>query len=252
VLEALCEPDLRGMDMASLVARTGWLEKEVRATAAALVTERKLHIVCEQPYVVASAQLLADTLRRIGQELDAFHKANPLLEGLPKEDLRERVAPGLRGEVFRAALDQAASAGAVAVAGDMVKRAGRTIALTPEEQRARAQIEQAFAKAGLAVPPVKDVLGGLAIEAKHAQKIVQLLLREQVLVKVSEELLFHGAAIARLQERLAAHKQKHGDRLSVPAFKELAGVSRKYAIPLLEYLDRQRVTRRAGDQRIIL
>jgi len=252
VLEALCEPDLRGMNMASLVARTGWLEEVIRAAAAALVAEKKLHIVGEQPYVVASAQLLADTLRRIGQELDAFHKANPLVEGLSKEDLRERVAPGLRVEVFRAALDQAASAGAVAVAGDLVKRAGRTIALSPEEQRARTQIEQAFAKAGLAVPPVKEVLGGLAIEARHAQKILQLLLREQVLVKVSEELLFHHAAIASLREQLAAYKQKRGDRLTVPAFKELAGVSRKYAIPLLEYLDRQRVTRRAGDERIIL
>ncbi len=252
VLAALCEPDLRGMDMASLVARTGWLESDVRATAAALAAEKKLRIVSEQPLVVASAQLLIDTVRRIGQELDAFHKANPLVEGLPKEDLRERVAPGLRAEVFRAALEEAVRAGGISVTGDVVKRAGRSIALTPEEQLAREQIEQAFARAGLAVPPVKEVLGKLAIETKRAQKILQLLLREQALVKVSEELLFHRGALARLRELLATHKQQRGDRLSVPAFKELAGISRKYAIPLLEYLDRERVTRRAGDERIIL
>jgi selenocysteine-specific elongation factor len=134
----------------------------------------------------------------------------------------------------------------------VVKRAGRSIALTPEEQRAREQIEQAFAQAGLSVPPVKEVLGKLAIETKRAQKILQLLLREQALVKVSEELLFHRAALARLREQLADYKKRRGDRLSVPAFKELAGISRKYAIPLLEYLDRERVTRRAGDERIIL
>jgi selenocysteine-specific elongation factor len=252
VLEALCEPDLRGIDLAGLAARTGWLEAEVRAAAAELVTAKKLRIVSEQPFVVASAQLLTDTVRRVGQELDAFHKSNPLVEGIPKQDLRERVGPGLRDEVFRAALEESARAGGITVAGDLVKRAGRSIALTPEEQRAREQIEQAFARAGLAVPPVKEVLGGLAIEAKRAQKILQLLLREHVLVKVSEELLFHRAAIARLRELLAAHKQQRGDRLSVAAFKELAGISRKYAIPLLEYLDRERVTRRAGDERILL
>jgi selenocysteine-specific elongation factor len=252
VLEALSVSDLRGMDMASLVARTGWLEAEVRAAAAALVGEKKLRIVSEQPFVAAWAQLLADTVRRIGQELDAFHKANPLVEGIPKEDLRERVAPGRRAEVFRAALEEAVRGGQASVSGDVVKRAGRSIALTPEEQRAREQIEQAFAQAGLSVPPVKEVLGKLAIETKRAQKILQLLLREQALVKVSEELLFHRAALARLREQLADYKKRRGDRLSVPAFKELAGISRKYAIPLLEYLDRERVTRRAGDERIIL
>lgn len=251
-LEALCEADLRGLDMASLVARTGWLEQEVRAAAESLAGEKKLRVVSDKPFVVASEHLLADTAERITQELNAFHKDNPLLEGIPRQDLRERAAPGLRDEAFRAALEDAVRSGRAGISGDVVKRAGHSIALAPEEQRAREQIEQAFAQAGLTVPPVKEVLGKLAIEAGRAQKIVQLLLREQVLVKVSEELLFHHAAIARLRELLAAHKQKHGDRIAVAAFKELAGVSRKYAIPLLEYLDRQRVTRRAGDQRILL
>jgi selenocysteine-specific elongation factor len=251
-LAALCAADLRGLDMATLVARTGWLEEEVRAAAEALAAENRLRIVCEQPLVVASAHLLADAVQRITQELSAFHKDNPLLEGIPKQDLRERVAPGLRDEVFRAALQELVRSGHISISGDVVKRAGHSIALTPEEQRARTQIEQAFAQAGLTVPPVKEVLGKLAMETKRAQKIVQLLLREQVLVKVSEELLFHCTAITCLRELLAAHKQKHGDRIAVPAFKELAGVSRKYAIPLLEYLDRQRVTRRAGDERILL
>ena len=252
ILHAHCAATPHGWDLASLVARTGWLESEVRRAAAQLAAQRKLRIVSEQPFVAATAQLMDDTATRIVERLDAFHKANPLVEGIPKEDLRERVAPGLRPEVFRAALEEAVWSKQVAVAGDLIKRAGRTIALSPEETRAREQIEQAFAHAGLAVPPVKEVLGKLAMETKRAQKILQLLLREQVLVKVSEELLFHRAAIARLREQLAEYKKQRGERLSVPAFKELAGISRKYAIPLLEFLDRERVTRRAGDERIIL
>ncbi|HKZ53372.1 MAG TPA: SelB C-terminal domain-containing protein, partial [Candidatus Acidoferrales bacterium] len=111
---------------------------------------------------------------------------------------------------------------------------------------------QAFERAGLTVPAVKEVLARVGVEPKRAQKIIHILLREGVLVKVSEELLFHRAALERLPELLRDYKRRKGEKLSVPEFKELTGVTRKYAIPLLEYLDRQRVTRRAGDQRLIL
>jgi selenocysteine-specific elongation factor len=71
-------------------------------------------------------------------------------------------------------------------------------------------------------------------------------------VRISPELIFHRQALAQLKQQLAAYKKAKGDRISVPAFKELTGITRKYAIPLLEYLDRERVTRRAGEERVIL
>jgi selenocysteine-specific elongation factor len=71
-------------------------------------------------------------------------------------------------------------------------------------------------------------------------------------VRITPELIFHRDALANLKRRLSAYKQTKGERISVPTFKELTGISRKYAIPLLEYLDRERVTRRAGDERVIL
>jgi selenocysteine-specific elongation factor len=140
----------------------------------------------------------------------------------------------------------------LAVQNDLVKRPGAEITLTPEEERARQQIEQAFAKAGLAVPSVKEVLAGLAIESRRAEKILQILLREKVLVRVSAELIFHSEALNKLSAMLASYKKTKGERIGVAAFKELTGATRKYAIPLLEYLDRQRLTRRAGDERVIL
>ena len=136
--------------------------------------------------------------------------------------------------------------------GELVKKAGSEIALLPEEAKAKEQIEAAFAAAGLAVPTVKEVLAKLAVESKRAEKLLQLLLREKILVRVSPELVFHRQALAQLKERLAGYKKTKGDRITVPIFKELTGITRKYAIPLLEYLDRERVTRRAGDERVIL
>jgi len=91
----------------------------------------------------------------------------------------------------------------------------------------------------------------LKIDKSRAQKIVTLLLREKVLIKVSDDLVFHQTALAGLRQQLLLQKSKSA-KIDVGRFKDLAGVSRKYAIPLLEYLDRERVTRRVGDERIIL
>jgi selenocysteine-specific elongation factor len=92
----------------------------------------------------------------------------------------------------------------------------------------------------------------LKIEPARAEKLLQILLREKVLVRVSVELIFHQEALAGLSSLLAQYKKTKGEKISVPAFKELTGITRKYAIPLLEHLDRQRLTRRAGDERVIL
>jgi selenocysteine-specific elongation factor len=120
-----------------------------------------------------------------------------------------------------------------------------------EEAESRKVIEQAFAAAGLKVPALKDVLASLKIDKARAQKIVTLLLREKLLIKVSDDLVFHRAALDQLRSSLMAQKAK-SPKINVASFKDLTGVSRKYAIPLLEYLDRERITKRVGDERVIL
>jgi selenocysteine-specific elongation factor len=120
-----------------------------------------------------------------------------------------------------------------------------------EEAESKKIIEQVFASAGLKVPSLKEVLGGLKVDRVRAQKIVTLLLRDRILIKISEELVFHHSALMDLRQRIAALKNRT-PKIDVGRFKDITGVSRKYAIPLLEYLDRERVTRRVGDERVIL
>jgi selenocysteine-specific elongation factor len=120
-----------------------------------------------------------------------------------------------------------------------------------EEAEAKRTIEEAFAKAGLQVPALKEVLASLPVDKVRAQKIVTLLLRDRVLIKLSDDLVFHRDALAELRHKLAEQKAR-SPKINVASFKELTGVTRKYAIPLLEYFDRERVTRRVGDERVIL
>ena len=177
------------------------------------------------------------------------------MSGIAKEDLRGRVRDQQKQSpsqaIFNAVLRQLERAGKIELSGETVRRAGRVIELDPQEKAARDQIVRAFETAGLSLPAASDVLAGLKIDRTRGAKILQMLLKEKVLVKVAEDLIFHSAALAGLRELIARQKAK-SNRINVGVFKELTGLTRKYAIPLLEYLDRERVTRRQGDERIIL
>ena len=123
--------------------------------------------------------------------------------------------------------------------------------LKDEEAASKQLIEAAFASAGLQVPALAEVLAGLKIDAVRAKKLVTLLLRDKILIKVSDDLVFHRAALDQLRALIQARKTQ-SPKIDVGAFKDMTGVSRKYAIPLLEYMDRERITRRVGNERVIL
>jgi selenocysteine-specific elongation factor len=241
-----------GLGLQEMVARTGWLEKEILEAVQKLSTAGKLKIITNQPLTIVARKVFEEVSGKISATIERFHKDNPLLPGLTREDLRASVGRRISAETIRATLEELVAKKKVELQGELVRQAGAGIALQPDEARAKEQIEKAFSSAGLAVPSVKEVLVKLSVESKRAEKLLQILLREKILIRVTPELIFHRDALAQLRDQLLVLKKTKGELLSVPAFKELTGITRKYAIPLLEYLDRERVTRRAGDERVIL
>jgi len=252
ILAAMTARAFLGLGHEEIVARTAWTEKEIAVALEELSRTGMVKTVSTEPLVLVSGKLFEEVGRKIAEKVDKFQKENPLLPGIAREELRASLGKRVRPETFRAALENLAAQKNLDVQGELVKKAGSEIALQPEELQAKEQIEAAFASASLSVPSVKEVLAGLPVEAKRAEKLLQILLREKNLVRVTAELIFHREALAQLKVQLAAYKKSKGDRITVPVFKDLTGITRKYAIPLLEYLDRERVTRRAGDERVIL
>ena len=242
-----------GLTLASAVAETGWTPALLESTAAALTSgNRKLetgNAVLRLGSVLVSAQAFHQAQADALAAVSAFHNANRLVAGIGKEELREKLHLG--PEVFSGVLDALVREKKLETAGELVRAAGRGVALKDEEEQSKQAIERAFASAGLKVPALKEVLAGLKVDSSRAQKIVTLLLRDKVLVKVSDDLVFHRTALEDLRRRVAEQKSK-SPRIDVAQFKDMFAVSRKYAIPLLEYLDRERVTRRVGDAREIL
>src|ERR1700757_3495923 len=126
-----------------------------------------------QPLTIAPAKVVAAYAASLRIALEKFHQANPLLPGIPKEDLRGR-AGKTSPEIFAAALDDLGKAGVVTVSGDLVQRAGREIALSADEAKAKELIEKEFEHAGLTVPSLAAVLEKLPVESKGAQKILKI------------------------------------------------------------------------------
>jgi selenocysteine-specific elongation factor len=251
ILATMADRSLGGIAFQDISARTGWLDDEIRDVAQKLIASGHARNVAD-PLILVPAKAFEEARQKIAARVERFHKENPLLPGILREDLRSSLGRRVRPETFRTALDELVAQKKLELQGEIVKRAGSAITLEPEEARAKDQIETAFATAGLTVPAVKEVLGGLSVETKRAERILQMLLRDKNLVRITPELIFHRDALAHLKQRLSTYKKSKGERISVPVFKELTGITRKYAIPLLEYLDRERVTRRAGDERVIL
>lgn len=235
-----------GLSLAAAVCETGLKQSVLQPLLASL---RQQGAIVQAGDFSLSAEAFKAVREKMLAVLDAFHKSNPLVAGISKEELRAKL--GLQQAVMEAVLVQLARDKRLEVAGEQVRLAGRGVELKDEESRAKEQIEKAFAAAGLKVPLMKEVLSALPVDRARAQKLVTLLLRDRVLVKLADDLVFHQNALQELRRLLAGYKST-SPRIDVGKFKDLTGVSRKYAIPLLEYLDRERVTRRIGDERIIL
>ncbi|MCC6863007.1 MAG: selenocysteine-specific translation elongation factor [Bryobacterales bacterium] len=231
-----------GLAFSDLLSRTGMTARELEQAAAA---GPFLILPAAQPWLVDRAWF-ENAAARLAAAVRDFHRANPLLPGIAKQDLRGRELPDSPPFLIDALL---AAAPEIVVEGEIVRLRSHKLVLKQDEQEARAAIEGAFERAGLAVPPVAEVLARSGVELARARSLLQMLLRERRLVRVNDDLVFHRAAIDQLRALLHAHR---GESFGVAAFKDWTGISRKYAIPLLEYLDRERVTRREGDQRLVL
>ncbi|MGB8771400.1 MAG: selenocysteine-specific translation elongation factor [Candidatus Korobacteraceae bacterium] len=235
-----------GLTLAEAVAETGWPPAYVRRLAAEL---KQTSLIA----IFGNVFITTNWMERVRQDILAlaarFHDANPLLPGVNKEELH---APKWgHADLFDGVVATLLHEQKLEVDGELLRLPGRGVVLRDEEAESKSQIEQAFARAGLKVPLLKEVLASLPVDKVRAQKIVTLLLRDRVLVKLSDDLVFHRDALEAMRRQIVAQKSKT-PKLNVGNFKDLFGVTRKYAIPLLEYLDRERVTRRVGDERVIL
>ncbi len=187
--------------------------------------------------------------RRVLEALRAFHAAEPLRLGGPREELRARCCGEMPPEAWRALLEGLATQGAVRLEGERVALADHRVILSARDRELADRIESLFRRAELDPPDLEDALRGE--NTATALRIVELLIAEGRLVRIRNGRLFHAAELEKLKAKLREYART-SRTIDVGRFKELAGVTRKNAIPLLEHLDAERSTRRVGNVREIL
>jgi selenocysteine-specific elongation factor len=241
-----------GLPRTELRARTGWTDEAIEAAAKQALAAGAVVDVQE---MLVSRQSFAELKKMVSEEVAAHHQREPLSRGLAKEVLRERCFSHSPPELFRAVIAELEHEGVLVAEKDIVRRREHTRALSDEDCRLRDSLERVYRDAGLAAPSLSEAFErtGAGPTSTHGRKVVQLLIDSGALVKVYGEMYFHRISLEELIKKLGEYAATHAERsIDVAAFKDLAGISRKYAIPLLEYLDRRRVTRREGDRRIVL
>ena len=251
ILQLVSEAGPLGFEVGHLVARFGLIPSAAREALQSLVASGRARIVADAPLTVASAEIFERAAREATETVRAFHTKEPLVKGIGREDLKTRVFPDASPAFFRAVLDDLISRKVLVVDQDVVHAHGRAMTLHGADDRLRTQLAERFRELGLQVPAPDEVAAGAGVDRTTARKIIQLMVKDQTLVKVNDSMVVDRRALEQLVADVRARKAV-STKLDVGTFKELTGLSRKFAVPLLEYLDAQRITRRVGDERVIL
>ncbi|HKE03648.1 MAG TPA: selenocysteine-specific translation elongation factor [Blastocatellia bacterium] len=256
----------RGMSQGEIAARSGSPDEVIKRAAETITKSRRAVTASQTPQSGQSVltPLIArpafeELAKRVRALLKEFHLKSPLESGMGREEIREKIFAHLPPDIFRAVIANLVERKEVAAEKDLLRLATYRVALSAEEQAAKDHLAALFAKAGLQPASLEEAIAQavsqvdprFGIDAGRARVFAQMLINSGELVRVAD-LVFHRSALEGLRETLRKFKAERGAKIDVGAFKDLTGVSRKYAIPLLEYLDLQRVTRRAGDAREIL
>ena len=244
----------RGLRLNDVAAATGWTNDVLARVAS---EAQKTGSVIEVGGLFIARSSLDRLNDSVVAELERYHKREPLARGMLRETLREKLFTHSAPELFNGAIARLEAQTKVVSEKDIVRSSKHSVGLSEQEAELSKRIEQLYLAAGVEAPTVEEAMTKANVAAPQraqARKILQLLIDDRTLVRIQGEMFMHAKVVQDLKAKLHNYATQHEpDRLiDVPAFKDLAGVSRKYAIPLLEFFDREQVTRRAGDERLIL
>ncbi len=200
------------------------------------------------------AYVAGEVARELGARLvaavEAFHRDKPLAAGMGREALRGRLPPVTDPRLFQRLVQQLVARGELVADGESVRRRGHAAASSAAGGALKDEVAAALRRGGLTPPWLAELPGLVHAASGDVAAGLKLLVAEGRAVRVSAELYFDAEAIRGLRERLVAHLRAHRE-ITTQEFKELVGATRKHVIPLAEYFDREKVTLRVGEKRLL-
>jgi selenocysteine-specific elongation factor len=239
-----------GLDAAALHGRTALPPRAVQASLERLGARGEALLFDRERRSWAAGPVAADLSRRLVAALDGFHAAHPLEAGMGREALRGRLPLVVDPRLFQRLVSQLAERGEVLAEGDLVRRREHRAASGAAGGALKGKVAGILAAAGLTPPWLADLPAAAGAPAGDVQSVLRLLLAEGAVVRVSAEIWFDAAAVEALRARLVAYLSEH-QGISTQEFKDLVGATRKHVIPLAEYFDREKITLRVGEKRVL-
>jgi selenocysteine-specific elongation factor len=240
-----------GLTADEIGIRLGLFGKHLKKALNEPISTKKMVVVdsATQRYVVVE---IAEKIKAmLVEHLQAYHKNNPLQAGLAKEELRTGLGRKVDPKVYNYCINDLIKKSVVVQEESAVRMAGHQVALKADEEQLRKELSSWYREKGLSTPTMKETMERFAeYPSRLVKDVVDLQLREGELLKISESLYYETAILEPLVASVIAYMEKNGE-IDAPGFKELTGLTRKFSIPILEYLDRIKITMRIGDKRIL-
>jgi selenocysteine-specific elongation factor len=241
---------IEGITIPELAVRTGIHQDIVRKNLDIMVSGKQAVCIDADPAKIVSFDAYRDLQERIGREVNAFHKRYPLKDGVSKEELRITQGPSVSQKLFNTVMTDMEKTAQIVVDREIVRMRKHRVNLQGELEELRNAISAVYTDAGLMPPTRKEVITKFSDRKGEAENVLGVMLKEGILVRISEELYFHKDELQKLRERYKNILLKDG-KATPASFKELTGLTRKFVIPLMEYYDTIKLTVRAGDYRIL-
>ena len=204
--------------------------------------------VSDDVLIIASEQFDGVKIKLL-DEVRAFFKSQPHRLYMSREELRSRLGPNLALQLFEKVLTGLAEAGEIQESREGVSLAKRKAQITEAQKAAKEQVEKIFIDAGISPPTFSQAEESLP-NSSHAKQMISLLIEEKTLIKINPTLACHKDPLDKALDAVKGHFGEN-EKLAVGDLKKILGVSRKHAVPLLEYFDRIGLTLRTGDYRIL-
>lgn len=244
----VAQSGFKGASMSELKVMTNISEKQLDGNLQNLLSKKSIILADKENRIYLHQDILNDLKLESTNSLDAYHKANPLKAGMPKEELKSKMPDFLNPKFFNLIINQMIKEKEIELDEDMVRRKGHKVSLGEDQSRIKDKIIEIYRTSGLTPPFLKDLIGEVKIDSAKAKDVLMLLVNEGVIVKIKEDFYIHSENISNLKN-MVVEFLKANEEMTTPQFKDMTGASRKYLIPLLEYFDSKNVTIRIGDIR---
>jgi selenocysteine-specific elongation factor len=237
-----------GKDAKEIQFLTNMGKKKVDEALKVLSAQKRIIQYSKESGLFIHEEYLDNATKDFLAILSEYHQRNPLKAGILKEELRSRTEGATNPRLFSFIVAQQSGLGTVVIENEILRLKDHRVTLENDQKEVRGRIEDIYLRARLQPPYFKEISGEFA--GTNGSEILEILIKEGVLIKVKEDLYFHKKAIDELKERLIAFLKKNNE-INPAQFKDMTGTSRKYSIPLIEYFDHEQLTLRVGDNRIL-